>query len=118
MKAESFAKRIPELSAQTVIPWTVRIAKTRMTRTEGDTVKQCPNCKGNLADYVPVCPYCGVNVAVMPVGPTQPMWTGPQQNSGKATASMVCGILFFFWPAAIAAVHHAGGGQKKNKMPH
>jgi len=67
-------------------------------------VKQCPNCKGNLADYVPVCPYCGVNVAVMPVGPTQPMWTGPQQNSGKATASMVCGILFFFWPAAIAAV--------------
>jgi type IV pilus assembly protein PilA len=29
---------------------------------------------------------------------------GPQQSSGKATASLVCGVLFFFWPTAIAAV--------------
>ncbi len=68
-------------------------------------MKQCPNCKGNLADYVPVCPYCGVALAMSPVGAAQPIWNGPQQSSGKATASMVCGILFFFWPfTAIAAV--------------
>jgi type IV pilus assembly protein PilA len=68
-------------------------------------VKQCPNCKGNLADYVPVCPYCGVNVAVTPVGSAQPVWTAPQEKSGKATASLVCGLVFFFWPlTALAAV--------------
>jgi type IV pilus assembly protein PilA len=67
-------------------------------------LKQCPNCRGNLADYVSVCPYCGVNVAVAPAGARQPAWSGPQENSGKATASLVCGILFFFWPAAVAAV--------------
>jgi type IV pilus assembly protein PilA len=68
------------------------------------TLKQCPNCRGNLADYVPVCPYCGVKVAVAQVGAAQPAWSGPQDRSGKATASLVCGILFFIWPAAVAAV--------------
>ena len=68
-------------------------------------MKQCPNCRGNLADYVPVCPYCGVNVAVAPTGAAQPLWGGPQEKSGKATASLVCGLVFFFWPAtALAAV--------------
>ncbi len=68
-------------------------------------MKQCPNCNNNLADYVPLCPYCGVALAASPVGTAQPTWSGPQQSSGKATASLVCGILFFFWPfTAIAAV--------------
>jgi type IV pilus assembly protein PilA len=68
-------------------------------------LKQCPNCHGNVADYVPVCPYCGVALAASPAGSAQPAWSGPQESSGKATASMVCGILFFFWPfTAIAAV--------------
>ncbi len=68
-------------------------------------MKHCPNCHGNVADYVPVCPYCGVALAGSPAGSAQPAWSGSQQNSGKATASMVCGILFFFWPfTAIAAV--------------
>jgi type IV pilus assembly protein PilA len=68
-------------------------------------VKQCPSCHGNVADYVPVCPYCGVAFAVSPAGYAQPAWSGPQQSSGKATASLVCGILFFLWPfTAIAAV--------------
>ena len=68
-------------------------------------MKQCPNCHGNVADYVPACPYCGVALAVSPAGSAQPAWSGPRGSSGKATASMVCGILFFFWPfTAIAAV--------------
>jgi hypothetical protein len=48
------------------------------------------------------------------------MWTGPQENSGKATASMVCGILFLFWPAALAAVilgHIALSEIKKSAGP-
>ena len=68
-------------------------------------MKQCPNCRASLADYVPVCPFCGVNLAVAPTGAAQPAWTGPQESSGKATASLVCGVLFFLWPfTAIAAV--------------
>jgi type IV pilus assembly protein PilA len=68
-------------------------------------LKQCPNCQGNLADYVPACPYCGVILAAPAGARAQPAWSGPQQSSGKATASMVCGILFFLWPfTAIAAI--------------
>jgi len=68
-------------------------------------LRQCPNCQGNLADYVPACPYCGVILASPAGAGGQPAWNGPQESSGKATASMVCGILFFLWPfTAIAAV--------------
>jgi type IV pilus assembly protein PilA len=70
----------------------------------GTALKQCPNCKNNLADYVPTCPHCGVNLVVTPLAGAQAAWTGPPETSGKATASLVCGILFFFWPAALAAV--------------
>jgi type IV pilus assembly protein PilA len=79
-------------------------------------VKQCPSCSGNLADFVEVCPYCG---AATPVAPAQqhaaqyqaggPQWNnpagGPPQSSGKALASLICGVVFFFWPlSAIAAI--------------
>jgi len=68
-------------------------------------LKQCPNCQGNLADYVPACPYCGVILATPAGAGAQQAWNGRQQSSVKATASMVCGILFFLWPfTAIAAV--------------
>lgn len=67
-------------------------------------MKQCPNCRGNLADFVAVCPYCGVSMAVAQI-PRQPAWSGPPQNSGKAMASLVCSVVFFFWPfTAIAGV--------------
>jgi type IV pilus assembly protein PilA len=70
-------------------------------------VKQCPNCSGNLADFVALCPYCGAAVAVAqaPGFTGQPEWNGPPQNSGKALASLICGMVFFFWPfSALAAV--------------
>lgn len=65
-------------------------------------MKQCTNCRGNLADFVALCPYCGV---AQPVPQTaQPGWGESPQNSNKALASLICGALFFFLPAAIAAV--------------
>jgi len=68
-------------------------------------VKQCPNCKNNVADFVAVCPYCGAAVGGPAMNPGPPAWNGVQENSGKATASLVCGIIFFMWPlTAIAAV--------------
>jgi type II secretory pathway pseudopilin PulG len=74
-------------------------------RPEEHPLKQCPNCRGNLADFVAVCPYCGVSMPVAPIAQQQPAWTGPPQNSGKAIASLVSGLVFFLWPlSAIAAV--------------
>src|SRR6266852_2117927 len=69
----------------------------------GNPVKQCPNCQTNLADYVPSCPHCGVNLTVAPSGLAQPAWSGPQEKSGKATASLVCGILLCLSPFSSAA---------------
>jgi len=56
-----------------------------------------------LADYVPSCPHCGVNLAVAPPGLAQQAWSGPQEKSGKATASLVCGILLCLSPFSSAA---------------
>ena len=67
-------------------------------------MKQCTNCRGNLADFVTVCPYCGVAQPVQPVGMAQGAWEQPPQNSNKAIASLVCGILFMCAPASIAAI--------------
>jgi type II secretory pathway pseudopilin PulG len=72
-------------------------------------MRQCPNCNNNIADFVTVCPYCGAQIAApvnAPMNPAQAPFAGVPENSGKATASMVCGILTFFclWPAAIPAV--------------
>jgi type IV pilus assembly protein PilA len=69
-------------------------------------VKQCTNCKNNLADFVAVCPFCGASIPVAqaPQFGAQPQWSGPPQNSGKAIASLICGVVFFFWPLSVAAV--------------
>jgi hypothetical protein len=66
-------------------------------------LKQCTNCRGNLADFVPLCPYCGVSQPVPQMAMAQQDWT-PPQSSNKAIASLVCGVLFLCAPASIAAV--------------
>jgi len=65
-------------------------------------LKQCTNCRGNLADFVAVCPYCGVSQPVVQAVPAQ--WAGAPQNSNMAIASLVCGVLFMCAPASIAAI--------------
>ena len=67
-------------------------------------MKQCTNCRGNLADFVTVCPYCHVAQPVPQAGPYQPQWDPGPQSSNKALASLICGILFVCAPASIAAV--------------
>jgi type IV pilus assembly protein PilA len=42
-------------------------------------------------------PGLGLNDSVAP-------YTGPTESSGKAVASLICGILFFIFPSAIAAI--------------
>ena len=70
-------------------------------------MKQCANCKNNLADFVAVCPFCGASIPVAQApqfAAQPPEWSGPPQNSGKAIASLICGVVLFFWPLSVAAV--------------
>jgi len=75
-------------------------------------MKQCPKCSGNLADFVEMCPYCGTAtpLASAPQFAAQfqgsgPQWSGQAQSSGKALASLICSVVFFFWPfSAIAGI--------------
>jgi hypothetical protein len=56
-------------------------------------LKQCTNCRGSLADFVVLCPYCGVSQPVPQIAMAQQEWA-PPQSSNKAIASLVCGVLF------------------------
>jgi Domain of unknown function (DUF4190) len=50
-----------------------------------------------------MCPYCGVAQPVPQAGLPEGGWQAPQ-NSNKAIASLVCGVLFMCAPASIAAI--------------
>ena len=69
-------------------------------------MRPCPYCAKSIEDQAQICPFCSRNLAAPPAAPgfqfTPPL--GNQETSGKAIASLVCGILFFFLPSAIAAV--------------
>ena len=72
-------------------------------------MRQCPNCHNNIADFVTVCPYCSAQIVAVPVNmPTNPepaAFAGVPGKSGKATASLICGILLCLSPfTSIAAV--------------
>jgi type IV pilus assembly protein PilA len=65
----------------------------------------CTLCGASNADNKPTCVRCGASLestgAPNTLGGATPL---PTQTSGKAIGSLVCGILFFFFPAALAAV--------------
>jgi type II secretory pathway pseudopilin PulG len=63
-------------------------------------MKYCPRCGKDNADEAQFCQACGAGFSAG--SPTNP--TAPLETSGKAIASLICGILFIFLPAAIAAV--------------
>ena len=69
-------------------------------------MKSCPYCAKAIEDYAQSCPFCGRNVAAPASAPGgyAGIPPGNLETSGKAIASLTCGILFFFLPAAIVAV--------------
>lgn len=69
-------------------------------------VKTCPYCAETIQDDAQVCPLCTTNLVAPGValaGPS-PVAPGEAQRSGKALASLICGIFFFLLPTAIVAV--------------
>lgn len=68
----------------------------------------CPYCSESIADDVQYCPKCGTQMGSPLPGspayraPLPPGFVAP--TSGKAIASLISGIFFFFLPASIAAV--------------
>jgi len=88
-------------------------------------MKTCAKCGGTNLDDAQFCQTCGRSLAAaeaVPLAPLMPGQTGPQppsptspaarqppavsppETSGKAVGSLICGILFVFFPAAITAV--------------
>jgi type IV pilus assembly protein PilA len=67
-------------------------------------MQTCSRCKASVQEGVSFCPSCGnalsgipaPMVAVSHLSPAIPMaYSGPQETSGKATASLICGIAAY-----------------------
>ncbi|PYT51786.1 MAG: hypothetical protein DMG44_01085 [Acidobacteria bacterium] len=69
-------------------------------------MRPCPYCAETIEDQAQVCPFCNTNLAAPASASgfqsTPPL--GNRETSGKAIASLICGILFFFLPSAIVAI--------------
>jgi len=69
-------------------------------------MRPCPYCAETIEDQAQVCPFCNTNLAALASASgfqsTPPL--GNRETSGKAIASLICGILFFFLPSAIVAI--------------
>jgi type IV pilus assembly protein PilA len=74
-------------------------------------MKTCSRCSALVQEEVSFCPACGnafgFATAVPPrsfPGSVPPPYTGPQENSDKAIASLVFGLLFFVPFSFVAAI--------------
>jgi type IV pilus assembly protein PilA len=79
-------------------------------------MKTCPRCAASLADNVSFCPTCGSAVGAYagapslsppanPLNPGVPMaYVGQPETSGKAIASLVCGVIAYVLLPFIAAI--------------
>jgi type IV pilus assembly protein PilA len=66
----------------------------------------CANCGTANPDAGRFCNRCGAPLSAQLIAPpsSPEAYTEPQKPSGKALASLICGIFFFVLPSAIAAI--------------
>ena len=64
-------------------------------------MKPCPLCAELNFDDAVNCRWCNASLSETPDLQTP---TAAEGTSGKATASLICGIFFVFWPLAVVAV--------------
>ncbi len=76
-------------------------------------MQTCSRCKASVQEGVSFCPSCGNGlsgipaplVAGSPLSPAIPVaYTGPKETSGKATASLICGIVAYVILPFLAAI--------------
>jgi type IV pilus assembly protein PilA len=68
-------------------------------------VALCAQCGNALGSGDRFCAVCGRVVTPLAATPAAPLPPGvPPPTSGKAIASLICGVFFFMFPASIAAV--------------
>ncbi len=64
----------------------------------------CPSCGRENPDQARFCVQCGRTLEGQAVvSPAQPS-SSVQETSGKAIGSLICGLLFFIFPASVAAI--------------
>jgi type IV pilus assembly protein PilA len=69
-------------------------------------MKTCPYCAEAIQEDSQFCQFCGTNLGSPPVSAASSIAAAPTDShtSGKAIASLICGIFFFLLPAAIVAI--------------
>jgi hypothetical protein len=69
-------------------------------------MKTCPYCAETIQEDSQFCQFCGTNLGstTLAAAPSIPPAPSESHTSGKAIASLICGIFFFFLPAAIVAI--------------
>ncbi len=68
----------------------------------------CTHCGKMNPDHTGFCMHCGAEMppteSILRPSEAGPAYTGPAENSGTAIGSLICGILFVFFPTAVAAI--------------
>src|SRR6202051_2923879 len=70
-------------------------------------MKTCPYCAEAIQEDSQFCQFCGTNLGSPPVPAASsiaPAYPTESHTSGKAIASLICGIFFFILPAAVVAI--------------
>jgi len=69
-------------------------------------MKTCPYCAEAIQEDSQFCQFCGTNLGSPPLPAASSLPPSPTEShtSGKAIASLICGIFFFLLPAAIVAI--------------